>query len=59
MFVMDGRRISSNVSKEWSDTKESFEKKATKMKKVIRRLGEKHREEDKNDQPFGLPSSNS
>lgn len=51
MFAMDGCKISSNASKEWSGTKESFEKKAEKMKKVVQKLRRKHTEEDENDEP--------
>lgn len=38
MFAIDGCKIPSNASKEWSGTKKSFDKKAEKMKKVIQRL---------------------
>lgn len=51
MFAMDGCKIPSNASKEWSGTKESFGKRAEKMKKVVQKLKKKHREEDANDDP--------
>jgi hypothetical protein len=51
MFAMDGCKIPSNASKELSGTKESFEKRAKKMKKVVQRLLKKHRDEDDNDNP--------
>lgn len=51
MFAMDGCKIPSNASKEWSGTKETFERKAEKMKKVIHKLVKKHRDEDDNDDP--------
>ena len=43
MFAMDGCKISSNASKEQSGTRESFAKKAEKMKKVVQKLKKKHR----------------
>jgi transposase len=52
MFAMDGCKIPSNASKEWSGTKESFEKKAEKMKKVIQSLLKKHRDEDDRGDPL-------
>ena len=53
MFAIDGCKIPSNASKEWSGTKESFEKKAKKKKKVIQRLLKKHRDEDDSNEPPG------
>ena len=47
MFAIDGCKISSNASKEWSGTREDFEKKKSKYKKSISYLLKKHREEDK------------
>jgi hypothetical protein len=46
MFAIDGCKISSNASKEWSGTKASFEKKRKKMEKEAKRLLEKHRKDD-------------
>lgn len=46
MFAIDGCKISSNASKEWSGTKAQFQKKRTKMKKEVHRLLEKHKAED-------------
>ena len=51
MFAIDGCKIPSNASKEWSGTKASFDKKAQKMKKVVHRLLQKHRNEDDSDNP--------
>ena len=51
MFAIDGCKIPSNAAKEWSGTKESFEKRAKKMKKVVQRLLKKHRDEDDSDDP--------
>jgi transposase len=47
MFAIDGCKISSNASKEWSGTKAHFEKKRKKVKKEIHRLIEKHQADDK------------
>ncbi len=46
MFAIDGCKISSNASKEWSGTREDFEKKKEKYKSAIAYLVKKHREED-------------
>ncbi len=46
MFAIDGCKISSNASKEWSGTKEDFEKKKQKYEAAISYLVKKHREED-------------
>lgn len=46
MFAIDGCKLPSNASKEWSGTKADFEKKAGKMEKAIENILQKHREED-------------
>ena len=46
MFAIDGCKISSNASKEWSGTKEDFERKRDKYKEAISFLVKKHQEED-------------
>jgi len=48
MFAIDGCKLPSNASKEWSGTKADFEKKAVKMETAIGRMVEKHRKEDQN-----------
>ena len=48
MFAIDGCKLPSNASKEWSGTKADFEKKAAKMEKAIENILKKHREEDQN-----------
>ena len=48
MFAIDGCKLPSNASKEWSGTKADFEKKAAKMEKSIENILKKHREEDQN-----------
>jgi hypothetical protein len=52
MFAIDGCKISSNASKEWSGTKEDFENKKRKYEEAITYLVEKHRKEDDR----GVPS---
>jgi transposase len=46
MFAIDGCKLPSNASKEWSGTRSSFRKKAAKMEKAIGRMLEKHRAND-------------
>lgn len=52
MFAIDGCKLASNASKEWSGTKAELAKKADKMQGAVRYLLRKHREEDEK----GLPS---
>ena len=46
MFAIDGCKLPSNASKEWSGTKADFRKKKLKMERAIRRILRKHREQD-------------
>jgi len=46
MFAIDGCKMPSNASKEWSGTKAEFKKKKQKMERAIRRILKKHRETD-------------
>ena len=46
MFAVDGCKLPSNASKEWSGTREDLEKKKEKMGKAIRRIVKRHREVD-------------
>jgi transposase len=48
MFAIDGCKLPSNASKEWSGTRADFEKKAAKMERAIENILQKHREEDQN-----------
>ena len=48
MFAIDGCKISSNCSKEWSGTKKELLGKAGKIEKAARYLVTKHKEADKN-----------
>ena len=46
MFAVDGVKLPSNASKEWSGTKKELRKKREKMEKAIRQIVKWHREED-------------
>jgi transposase len=46
MFAVDGRKLPSNASKDWSGTKEGLSKKKGKMEKVIRQIITRHKEVD-------------
>ena len=47
MFAIDGCRLPSNASKEWSGTKKELQKKYDKLQKMIQKIMEKHRETDR------------
>lgn len=46
MFAVDGCKLPSNASKEWSGTKEDFRKKCTKLEAGIERIIKRHRDTD-------------
>ncbi|MHC4687305.1 MAG: transposase [Planctomycetota bacterium] len=46
MFAIDGCKLPSNASKEWSGTRAEFKKKAAKMEKAIAGILERHRAND-------------
>src|SRR3989338_4926139 len=46
MFAVDGCKMSSNASKEWSGTKEELQNKKEKMEKAVRQIIKRHREVD-------------
>lgn len=50
MFAIDGCKIPSNASKEWSGTRAELVKKVKKMDRAVRRMLAKHREEDQSTQ---------
>jgi transposase len=54
MFAIDGCKITSNCSKEWSGTRADFERKKAKLEKSIRVLLRKHREMDESDGVSGM-----
>lgn len=51
MFAIDGCKLPSNASKEWSGTKAELANKVDKMQGAIRYIMKKHREEDERGQP--------
>lgn len=46
MFAVDGCKLPSNASKEWSGTRKDFKKKCIKLENAIERIVQRHREED-------------
>jgi len=50
LFAIDGCKLPSNASKEWSGTRADFEKKKKKMEGAIRYLLKRHRERDKSEE---------
>ncbi len=46
MFAVDGCKLPSNASKEWSGTRGELQKKREKMEKAIRQIVKRHREVD-------------
>ena len=46
MFAIDGCKLPSNASKEWSGTRADFERKATKMERAVAHLIKAHAEQD-------------
>ena len=57
MFAIDGCKLPSNASKEWSGTRADFEKKAAKMERAIENILKKHREEDQNNTELKVKES--
>jgi hypothetical protein len=49
MFAIDGCKMPSNASKEWSGTQKSFRKKKEKMEKAVAYILNKHRKRDNDD----------
>jgi transposase len=47
MFAVDGCKLPSNASKEWSGTKKELQHKKEKMEKAIRQIITKHQEKDR------------
>jgi transposase len=54
MFAVDGVKLPSNASKEWSGTKQELRKKREKMERVIRQIVKRHREVDKREGDRGV-----
>ncbi|MDD5774104.1 MAG: transposase, partial [bacterium] len=49
MFAIDGCKLPSNASKEWSGTRADFIKKKEKIEKTVKHLMSQHKEKDKED----------
>ena len=49
MFAIDGCKLPSNPSKQWSGARQSFGRKMAKMKKQAAKIVQKHRQSDKSD----------
>lgn len=54
MFAVDGCKMPSNASKEWSGTKEELRHKKEKMEKAVRQIIGRHREIDKREKDKGI-----
>ena len=54
MFAVDGCKLPSNASKEWSGTKGELKKKKEKMEKSIRQIVKRHGEEDEREAERGV-----
>jgi hypothetical protein len=54
MFAVDGVKMPSNASKEWSGTKKELGEKKQKMEKAIRQIVRRHREEDEREADRGV-----
>jgi transposase len=54
MFAVDGCKLPSNASKEWSGTKQELQKKKEKMEKAIRQIMRRHREMDLSETNLGM-----
>jgi transposase len=54
MFAVDGCKLPSNASKEWSGTRGDLEKKKEKMEKAIRQIVKRHREVDATEADRGV-----
>ena len=50
LFAIDGVKLSSNASKEWSGTKEDLTHKKEKMERIIRQMMARHKETDAKEQ---------
>ena len=55
MFAVDGCKLPSNASKEWSGTKEELGRKKAKMQRAVDYLIERHREADRHDENDNTP----
>jgi transposase len=54
MFAVDGVKLPSNASKEWSGSQKDYSKKIEKMERAVRHLTERHRQADESAEDEGL-----
>jgi len=54
MFAIDGCKLPSNASKEWSGTRKDFKRKAARMEKAIRRIVTSHKAIDRSGEENGI-----
>ena len=54
MFAVDGCKLPSNASKEWSGTKEELQHKKEKMEEAVRKILKRHREMDATEADKGI-----
>ncbi len=54
MFAIDGCKIPSNASKEWSGTRKDFKRKAARMEKAIKRIVTSHKATDRSGTDDGV-----
>jgi hypothetical protein len=54
MFAIDGCKMPSNASKEWSGTKEELTNKKEKMEKAVKRIISRHKQMDANEANRGI-----
>jgi transposase len=54
MFAVDGVKLPSNASKEWSGSQAEYSKKIEKMERAVRQLTERHRREDESGEEAGM-----
>jgi transposase len=59
MFAVDGVKLPSNASKEWSGSRKDYGKKIEKMERAVRYLTQRHRQEDESGKDEGLEASRS
>lgn len=57
MFAIDGVKLPSNASKQWSGTRADFRKKVVKMERAVRYLVKRHRESDEGGESGPVPSA--
>jgi transposase len=57
MFAVDGVKLPSNASKEWSGSQAEYSKKIEKMERAVHQLTERHRREDESGEDAGIAAA--